>query len=107
MSRDAELVKRETGRHALWLGYPLLYAAAGESDILAPVFLWPVLVVVDYRRQVRVVIRRTETLPPQFNQAMSSWLQRQLDVELPNLPGEDLSAYDIDAIGDALRSIAE
>src|SRR5437773_5788281 len=30
MSRDAELVNRETGRHALWLGYPFLHANAQE-----------------------------------------------------------------------------
>jgi hypothetical protein len=40
MTRDAELVKRETGRHALWLGYPLIYARAGDSDICSgPHFL--------------------------------------------------------------------
>jgi hypothetical protein len=50
ISRDTELVKRETGRHALWLGYPLLHAAAGQSDILAPVFLWPIFIQFDYRR---------------------------------------------------------
>jgi hypothetical protein len=74
MSRDAELVKRETGRHALWLGYPLLYAVAPESDILAPVFLWPIHIRLDLRRRGRAYIGRDGAISPQFNRAMSAWV---------------------------------
>src|SRR5436189_300611 len=62
MSSDAEMVRRETGRHALWLGYPLLYAGA-EGEILAPVFLWPIDIRLDHRHQGSVYIGRAQ-LPP-------------------------------------------
>jgi very-short-patch-repair endonuclease len=106
MSRDAELLKRETGRHALWLGYPLLYAAGRESEILAPVFLWPILVRIDLRRQGRVFIERDATISPQFNRAMSSWIHRQFDVQLQTLNGAELSDFDMDAVEDELHLIA-
>jgi hypothetical protein len=110
MSRDAELVKRETGRHALWLGFPLLYAAAGESDILAPVFLWPISIQFDYRRQGRVLIGRAEkqkaALPPQYNRAMSEWIRRQLQVHLPDFRDTDLLEFDLEAVGNGLQNIA-
>jgi len=110
MSRDAELVKRETGRHALWLGFPLLYAAAGESDILAPIFLWPISIQFDYRRQGRVLIGRAEkqkvSLPAQFNRAMSEWIRRQLQVQLPDFRDSELSDFDLEAVGRGLQNIA-
>jgi hypothetical protein len=106
MSRDAELVQRETGRHALWLGFPLLYAAAGDSDIPAPVFLWPIDVRIDLPRQGRVLVGRNETIAPQFNRAMSAWLKRQLEVQLDNLAAEELSQFDLDAVEDELHFIA-
>jgi hypothetical protein len=110
MSRDAELVKRETGRHALWLGYPLLYAAAGEGDILAPVFLWPISIRFDYRHQGRVLIaregERKAQMPPQFNRAMAAWLHRQLAVQLPEFSEAELSDLDMETVESKLRDAA-
>jgi hypothetical protein len=54
ISRVAELVKRETGRHALWLGYPLLYA---------PVFLWPIFVRLEALEVYEQRLARGEQLP--------------------------------------------
>jgi hypothetical protein len=110
MSRDAELVKRETGRHALWLGYPLLYATAAENEILAPVFLWPVFVQIDLRRQGRVRIGRAvaqkATLPPRINRPMAEWIQRKFGFQLPDYNEADLAEFDLDAIDKELEKIA-
>jgi hypothetical protein len=106
MIRDAELVKRETGRHAHWLGYPLLYAAEGDKDILAPVFLWPIDVRIDVRRQGRVYIGRNDAIAPQFNRAMSAWIQLQMQVQLQNLGAAELSEFGLDDIEEELQSIA-
>src|SRR5262249_34219479 len=109
MSRDAELVRRETGRHALWLGYPLLHAAAKGSQILAPVFLWPISLLFDRRRQGKVPIGRATdqraALPPQFNRAMSAWLRRQLDVTLPDLSSAELSGLDLHSVQEKLNAL--
>ncbi len=110
ISRDAELVKRETGRHALWLGYPLLYAEASASDILAPVFLWPIFIRFDYRRQGRVFIGRAgeqqSRLPPQFNRAMAAWLSRQCGIRLDAFSEAELSEFDAEAVEKELEGIA-
>src|SRR5262249_36309467 len=99
MSRDAELVKRETGRHALWYGYPLLYATAGESEILAPVFLWPVFVQIDLRRQGRIRIGRAmeqkAALPPRLNRPMTEWIHRRFGFQLPDYSEPELAEFDL------------
>src|SRR5262249_7762952 len=76
-----------------------------ESDILAPIFLWPVNVRVDYRRQGRVFISRADKIPPQFNRVMSAWVQRQLGVQLHTTGSSELSEFDIDSIERELRQL--
>src|SRR5262249_44673695 len=99
MRRFAELVKRETGVHSLWLGYPLLYVVVGADDaqqwILAPVFLWPVSIYLDRAQEGRVLIererigsKRNSWSAAKFNRAMASWIQRQLNFDLLG-PTED------------------
>jgi primosomal replication protein N'' len=110
MSRDAELVKRETGRHALWLGYPLLYATAGESDILAPVFLWPIFVQMDLRHQGRVRIGRAEQkglLPPRLNRPMAEWIHRNFGFQVPSYGELELAEFNLEAICEALEQIGD
>lgn len=93
MQRHAELVRRETGVHALWLGYPLLYVSADvleEPDhwILAPMFLWPIFVQPDLRHEGRLQVGRAkdasgkESLPPVFNLPMSLWIERMIRLDL-------------------------
>jgi hypothetical protein len=105
MSSDAEMVRRETGRHALWLGYPLLHAV-GEGEILAPVFLWPIDIRLDHRHQGRVHIGRAE-IPPQFNRVMSAWVQRQLHVQVADISGGDLAEFDLEQVQEELKNIAQ
>jgi len=93
MRRFAELVKRETGVHSLWLGYPLLYVVVGEGDaqqwILAPVFLWPISIRPDLAHEGRVVVARDSGAGAvKFNRAMAGWISRQLNFELLG-PEED------------------
>lgn len=109
MSRDADLVKRETGRHALWLGYPFLRATAGDTDIFAPVFLWPISIQFDYRRQGRILIGRAEkqkvALSPRFNRAMAEWVRRQLQVQLADFRDAELSGFDLEDVEKGLQEI--
>ncbi len=90
MRRTADLIKRETGVHSLWLGYPLLYLVNDADQwILAPVFLWPISVQPDLRQEGRVLIGRdAEAGPAKFNRAMAGWVSRQLNLQL-NAPDED------------------
>lgn len=84
--RYAELSERETGVHALWLGYPLLYARSpGEGDdgeVLSPVFLWPVNVTADLGHEGRVkVTPASDESDPRFNLTLAAWLRRQFKIE--------------------------
>jgi primosomal replication protein N'' len=97
--RHAEQAKRQTGVHAIWLGYPLLHVSTGIQDtapwLLAPVFLWPVSVEPDARHSGRILIGRDSAAgPPQFNRVMASWIRRQFQLQLiiPN----DESLEDLD-----------
>jgi serine/threonine protein kinase len=90
--RQAELARRETGVHALWLGYPLLYAAAGgtaERWALAPLFLWPINIDTDARLEKHLrIARATDPEAPRFNRVLSLWVQREFGVRL-HAPNED------------------
>jgi primosomal replication protein N'' len=111
MRRHAELAKRETGVHALWLGYPLLYAAGNEPDesgwVLAPVFLWPVKIMLDLRTEGRILVAPApDAGPVQFNQVMATWVRRQLKFELPNPDPADLLDLDWERLHSCLGEIA-
>ncbi|QDU62012.1 hypothetical protein Pan216_28780 [Planctomycetes bacterium Pan216] len=92
LKRYADLLRRETGVHSLWIGYPLLYVVAPDDDrlwSLAPVFLWPLEVRLDRSREGRVLFKRDASAgPPKFNRAMAGWIRRQLGVSLSG-PTED------------------
>src|SRR5438477_318861 len=85
-THNAELAKRETGVHALWLGFPLLFVSADDRAndqwILAPVFLWPISIDLDLRHEGRVRIGRyrephtKELGDPQFNLALYTWVSQ-------------------------------
>ncbi len=84
--RYAELAERETGVHALWLGYPLLYARSpaegDDAEVLAPLFLWPVNVTPDLRHEGRVRVGpASEESDPRFNLTLAAWLRRQFKIE--------------------------
>ncbi|MCP4701734.1 MAG: DUF4011 domain-containing protein [Gammaproteobacteria bacterium] len=106
--RQAELAKRETGVHALWLGYPLLYVTPRDGDaaqaILAPVLLWPLRLELNLRREGELRIRReTGAGSVRINMALRAWVRRQLGVDLP-VPSDKL---DWQAVKDFLALLAE
>jgi serine/threonine protein kinase len=112
MRRYADTAKRETGVHALWLGYPLLYASTGtgETDrwILAPVFLWPVGIDPDHRIENRLCITRAgQPEAARFNRVMALWLRRELQLPLRNPDDEELDDLDLLGWRDCLRSLSE
>jgi hypothetical protein len=89
--RHGALAKRETGVHAVWLGYPLLHVAIPEAEtpqqLFAPIFLWPLKIELVRRHQGRYAVSRdNEAGPPQFNQAMAVWIRNKLnfDVSAPH-----------------------
>lgn len=81
--RYGALAKRETGIHAIWLGYPLLHVAIAETEplqyLLAPVFLWPVKIEAVRRHQGRYTVSRDiEVGAAKFNGAMAAWIKNKL-----------------------------
>jgi serine/threonine protein kinase len=99
MRRDAETARRETGVHALWLGYPLLYASKGSSDsdrwILAPIFLWPITIDPLARPEKHLRIARAgDPESARFNRVMAMWIRRELGFSLSAPDDEDLSDAD-------------
>lgn len=112
MRRFAELVNRETGVQALWLGYPLLYVVVGEGEtqqwILAPVFLWPISIRLDHRQEGRVLIGRDKNAAPvKFNRAMAGWVNRQLNFELVGPKEDQLAAMSWTDLAAHLQSLAK
>ncbi len=95
MRRNADLALRETGIHALWLAYPLIYvppSVDSDSDgLLAPLLLFPAEIVPNPRRQGRVAIRRKSELAPRFNTAMAAWVLRRHGVEIDSPSADDLA----------------
>lgn len=100
MRRHGELAKRETGVHALWLGYPLIYVSVDVEEehpsILAPVFVWPVSVEPDLQHEGRFLVGRTGTA--RFNMAMATWARKQLNIVLPTPDEEQLMDLDWDGL---------
>ncbi|MBS0198092.1 MAG: hypothetical protein JSR77_15165 [Planctomycetes bacterium] len=104
LRRYADLARRETGIHALWVGYPLVYVPPPEdseaSGLLAPVFLIPTAIVPSKTRQGQIDLERYDNLSPRFNTAMAESVRRCHGIELEQpLPDElqDLSMQWMDA----------
>jgi hypothetical protein len=110
IQREAELALRETGVHALWLGYPLLYVPTAEKGgpwILAPVFLWPINLTRNQRAEGRFQIRHNEDVGGAvFNQAMATWVLRQLHIDLKVPPSADLDNLDLASLRHMLFTLA-
>ncbi|HUS58096.1 MAG TPA: AAA domain-containing protein, partial [Planctomycetota bacterium] len=109
--RYGELAKRETGVHALWFGYPLIYASAdveeGVASILAPVFLWPISIEPDLRHEGCIRIGFAPNAGgPRFNLAMSTWIRRQLDVELSAPDEEQMIDLDWEGVKEYTLALA-
>lgn len=110
--RKADLAVRETGVHALWLGYPLLFVpSVGDGDsqwILAPIFLFPARIEVSRRREGRVVISRADVGPPRFNSAMNGWLSRRFNGLQAPVPGKDaLEDLTLESLDEMVRDVAK
>jgi primosomal replication protein N'' len=115
--RHGEMAKRETGVHAIWLGYPLLFVPGddveGKQWILAPVFLWPVTIELDLRSEGRFRVGRhkeaqsNEPSQPLLNVAMTTWVSRQLKLNLPEPSELELQELDWQTLKGRLRSIGE
>jgi very-short-patch-repair endonuclease len=110
--RKADLAVRETGVHALWLGYPLLYVPSiGDGDaqwILAPIFLFAARIEVSRKREGRVVISRANVGPPRFNSAMNGWLSRRFNGLQAPVPGKDaLEDLTLESLDEAVRDVAK
>lgn len=62
LSREAQLIFRETGLRTLWLAYPLLYVPYPTVDsnefLLAPLFLWPLRILASGMTEGELVIAR-------------------------------------------------
>jgi len=112
MRGHAEQAKRETGVHALWLGYPLLLVRAGEGDserwILSPVYLWPVDVDRDSRQEKHIRIRRCrDPEDPQFNQGLAVWIRRELGITLEAPKEEELLDFNRATLENHLGRLAQ
>jgi len=86
--RQAELAQRETGVHALWLGYPLLYLVPpdgnAEQAILAPLLLWPTQISTHLRKQGQLRIKRdTDAGTLRHNPLLWAWVRRHYQIQLP------------------------
>ena len=94
LARTAEAFKRETGVRSLWLAYPLFYARVEDetgkfTNILSPVFLWPIRIEAPLQFQGRVVISRDEdTGGPKYNKALDIWITEHLNFN-PEDPSRD------------------
>ncbi|MEM7019599.1 MAG: AAA domain-containing protein, partial [Pseudomonadota bacterium] len=88
--RHAERASRETGVHALWLGYPLIaltpHQDTNETPILAPILLWPLELTPNLRQEGQLRIKPDkEAGPVRINSALWSWARRNLKLELPGI----------------------
>ncbi|MBI2194996.1 MAG: DUF4011 domain-containing protein [Planctomycetes bacterium] len=112
MFRHAELARRETGVHALWLGYPLLHVDAGTGEerqfVLAPVFLWPISIEIDLRHEGRIRVRREdEAGSVRMNVALAAWVRRMLNLELACPSEEELLEFPWEELKEDLQKIAQ
>lgn len=106
--RQAELAQRETGVHALWLGYPLLYLMPpdgnAEQAVLAPLLLWPGQISANLRKQGQLRIKRdTEAGGLRHNPLLWAWVRRHYQIQLP-LPDAHLDWTGLQAF---LQTLAE
>jgi hypothetical protein len=109
LRRHSDLAKRETGVHALWLAHPLFFAAGRQQDdppILAPVFLWPAVIISDTRSEGRFHIGRSDACPPRLNPVLATWIRRQFHLDIPVPDEEDLLELSTDAMRDHLTAMA-
>ena len=110
LPRVSSVAKRETGVHALWLAYPILYAEAPAADttsaIRAPLLLWPVQIERDTGREGRVRITRLKSTPPHVNQPLAEWVRRQFNLTLPPLSTDALSDLNWKGLESWLHSFA-
>ncbi|MCY2927440.1 MAG: AAA domain-containing protein, partial [Planctomycetota bacterium] len=111
MRRYGQLAKRETGLHAMWLGWPLLYVHGSPEDdaqkVLAPIFLWPVEVDVDLKKEGRVFISGLgEAGVPRFNSVMSEWIRRTTNAAMPEPTEDQLQELDLVAVARYVQELA-
>ena len=108
--RAAELARRETGVHALWLGYPLVYVPSGpgadDPFILAPVCIIPMEITPDPHEDGVVRIARHRGIPPRFNTAMAEWMQRRLGVKPEPPSRQDLMDLDAAGLAEIIDAVA-
>jgi len=86
LSREAQLVFRETGMRTLWLAYPILHVPYPGGDpgefLLAPLFLWPLRILASGMVEGELIIARDpDGGPPRFNRAAMQWIRRYLDFD--------------------------
>jgi AAA domain len=86
LSREAQLVFRETGMRTLWLAYPILHVPYPGGDpgefLLAPLFLWPLRILASGMLEGELIIARDpDGGPPRFNRAAMQWIRRYLDFD--------------------------
>lgn len=95
IGRDAKMMKRETGLHCLWLGYPLFEDRDPEDperSVQCPIFLWPIVIEARADKEGAVRIARdTKAGSAKFNRAMAGWVQRARGVRLTE-PSEAMFA---------------
>ncbi len=106
--RQAEWAQRETGVHALWLGYPLVHLLPPDGNVeqavLAPVLLWPVQINSNLRKQGQLRIKReTQVGTVRSNPLLWTWLRRHYHIKWPQ-PDSDL---DWTGLSDFLTQCAE
>ena len=92
ISRAAELAKRETGVHALWLGYPLVTASKADKSVRAPLFLWPIAIEPEGRREMHLRVSGLGDLGIRFNRTLAMWIHRELGIKLQPPSEENLTA---------------
>jgi very-short-patch-repair endonuclease len=94
LARTAEAFKRETGVRSLWLAYPLFYTRVADdsgdfTNILSPVFLWPIKIESPLQTQGRVIISRDKDAGgPKYNKALDIWITDHLNFN-PEDPHQD------------------
>ncbi|MFQ5788103.1 MAG: AAA domain-containing protein, partial [Thermodesulfobacteriota bacterium] len=94
LTRESDLIYRETGLRSLWLGYPLAYltvpsTARKPKKILAPIFLWPIKIKTNLAKQGEVTVSRDiDSGTPIYNKAFDLWCTKYLGVN-PDDPHKD------------------
>ena len=99
LSREAQLIFRETGLRTLWLAFPILYVPYPDGDLseflLAPLLLWPLQIFSSGMKEGELVIAHDpDGGPPRFNRVAMQWIRRYLDFD----PAEP-SAADVRDVG--------